>query len=313
MRNAFAEQIVQLAGHDDRIVLLSGDIGNRLFNTFKERFPDRFFNCGVAEANMMSVAGGLALSGMRPVVYTIAPFTTLRCFEQIKIDVCYNGAPVIIVGVGAGLSYASLGPTHHAFEDIGALRLFPGMSVVCPADAWEVKAGLQAGLAHEGPVYLRLGKKGEPLVHERAPEFVIGKVIPLREGRDVCLLGTGNIVPHVMEAAADLDAQGVSSCVASVHTVKPLDLDFLTEVFHRFRLVVTVEEHSLLGGLGGGVAEWLADMGPQQASLLRIGMQDEFLHEAGDQEFARRHFGLTPDILVAKVRTKWREIQGQSV
>lgn len=292
MRNAFADEITRLAGEDDRLVLLSGDIGNRLFNAFRDRAPGRFYNCGVAEANMIGVAAGLALGGLRPVAYTIAPFITTRCLEQIKIDLCYHNLPVVFVAVGAGLSYAGLGPTHHAFEDLAVLRALPNLALVCPADPWEVRAALRAALRRPGPVYLRLGKKGEPSVHAAPPEFEIGRAIVLRRGGDVGLLATGNLVAEALAAAALLDAQGIHSTVLDVHTVKPLDGDALRMVFSGARLAVTLEEHSRVGGLGSAVAEWLADHGPFPARLLRLGLPDEFLRQAGSQAFARRRFGL---------------------
>src|SRR5882672_9947775 len=191
MRNAFAKQITTLARQDERIVLLSGDIGNRLFDDFKARFPTRFYNCGVAEANMIGVAAGMAMSGLRPVCYTITPFVTYRCMEQIRVDVCYHHVPVVIVGTGAGLSYASLGGTHHSCEEVGMLRLLPGLTVLAPGDEWEVRGAVKAALAHPGPVYMRIGKKGEPVVHKTEPELTIGKAIPIRSGTEVCLLNAG--------------------------------------------------------------------------------------------------------------------------
>ena len=300
MRNAFAAELTALASEDERIVLLSGDIGNRLFDNYKARFPGRFFNCGVAEANMTSMAAGMALCGLRPITYTITPFATTRCLEQIRVDVCYQNLPVIIVGVGGGLSYAGLGATHHSCEDIAFLRALPNMAVICPGDAVEVRLALRAAVKHDGPVYMRLGKKGEPVIHEQAPEFVIGKGIVVREGSDVCLLSTGNMLPVAVQAAEELDSRGVSVQVVSLHTVKPLDEELLTEVFSRFMIVVTVEEHSLLGGLGGSVAEWLADRRPQKARLCRVGTADRFLHEAGGQDHARQYFSLTPEAIAEK-------------
>jgi transketolase len=301
MRNAFADEITALAGGDERIVLLSGDIGNRLFDRFKERCPGRFLNCGVAEANMIGMAAGLALSGLRPVTYTIASFTTARCLEQIRVDVCYHRAPVVIAGVGAGLAYAANGCTHHSCEDIALLRVLPHMTVLCPGDAWEVRAALRAALNHTGPVYLRLGKKGEPLVHQAMPDLVIGKGIPVRPGCDLCLLSTGNMLPAVVEAAETLVEHGLSARVVSFPTVKPLDGELLDEVFTRFSLVATVEEHSILGGLGGSVAEWLADHPGHQGRLLRLGTVDHFCHEAGEQEHARHYFGLDVPQIVARI------------
>ena len=201
MRNAFVQQLEQLAESDDRIVLLMGDIGNRMFDRFKARHPDRFYNCGVAEANMMSVAAGMALCGLRPIVYTIVPFVTTRCLEQIRVDVCYHQAPVIIVGVGGGLSYAGLGTTHHSCEDIAFLRVLPHMKVVCPGDSFEVRAALAEALGQDSPVYLRLGKKGEPVVHDRLPDLEIGKGLTLRRGDEIVILSTGNLLPTAVEVS----------------------------------------------------------------------------------------------------------------
>jgi transketolase len=301
MRNAFARQITTLAQQDDRVVLLSGDIGNRLFDEFKVKCPNRFYNCGVAEANMVGVAAGMAMSGLRPVCYTITPFVTYRCLEQIRVDVCYHHVPVMIVGTGAGLSYASLGGTHHSCEEMGMLRLLPGLTVLAPADEMEVRAGLKAALKHPGPVYMRIGKKGEPVVHKAEPEFVIGKAIVVRKGTDVCLLSAGTLLPVAVAAAEQLGRRGVSAAVVSFHTLKPLDDGLLADVFARFKLVATLEEHSILGGLGGSVAEWRADQPNAPARLVRFGTRDEFLHETCEQEEAREHFGLTPPAIADRV------------
>src|SRR5271169_480335 len=174
MRNAFAHELTLAAAEDKRVVLLSGDIGNNMFNDYIDRCPDRFYNCGVAEANMVGVAAGLALNGLRPFCYTITPFVTYRCLEQIRVDVCYHHVPVVIVGTGSGLSYASLGATHHSCEEMGMLRLLPGLAVLAPADEMEVRAALKAVLNYAHPVYIRIGKKGEPIVHKTEPEFIIG-------------------------------------------------------------------------------------------------------------------------------------------
>lgn len=300
MRNALTAEMTALAVEDERIILLAADQGNRLFDNYIKHFPKRFMNCGIAEANMISMAAGMALCGLRPITYTMAPFITTRCLEQIRIDVCYHNVPVIIVGVGGGMCYAALGATHQSCEDIAHLRVLPNMTVICPGDAWEVRLALRAAMKHDGPVYLRLGKKGEPLVHRQAPEFVIGKGIILCTGNDVCLLSTGNVLPIVVQAAEELGKRGISTQVVSFHTIKPLDENLLSEIFSKFKVVVTIEEHSLLGGLGGSVAEWLSDRPPLKARLLRIGTADTFLYEAGEQDYAREYFGLTSDNIVEK-------------
>jgi len=293
MRNAFTAEVTALAMNDKRIVLLSGDIGNRLFDKLKEVAPGRFLNCGVAEANMTSMAAGMAMCGLRPITYTITPFVTTRCLEQIRVDVCYHNLPVIIVGVGSGLSYAGLGATHHSCEDIAFLRVLPNMTVICPGDPVEVRLALRAAMNHPGPVYLRLGKKGEAVIHAQPPKFSIGKGIVVREGKDIVFLSTGTILSVVVQAAAELQKRGYSPQVVSFHTVKPLDEELLSDVFERFRVVVTVEEHSRLGGFGSSVAEWLAARSIRNARLCSIGTEDRFLHEAGSQDHARECFGLT--------------------
>jgi transketolase len=302
MRNGFADELTKLADHDDRIVMLSGDIGNKLFDKFRAGHDKRFFNCGVAEQNMMGVAAGLAMSGFRPVVYTITPFVTTRCLEQIRTDVCYHDLPVTIVSVGAGLAYAGLGPTHHACEDISFLRTIPNMSVICPADAWEVRAALRAVMKQDGPAYIRLGKKGEPLVHEGMIEnFEIGRAINIREGIDICLLSTGNMMPEVLNAANILKEKGFFVRVESVHTVKPLDIRLLREVFGSYRLVVSIEEHSLIGGFGSALAEWSVDENVIPKRLLRIGTPDAFFKKSGEQEFARDQLGLSGYQIASKI------------
>jgi transketolase len=304
MRNAFAAEITELAVTDDRVVLLSGDIGNRLFDTFRDRCPGRYFNCGVAEANMISVAAGMAMNGLRPIAYTITPFITTRCLEQIRVDICYHDVPVTIVGVGAGLSYASLGPTHHSCEDIALLRALPNMAVVCPGDAVEVRLAIRAGLQRTSGMYVRLGKKGEAVIHKTSPAFAIGKAITLRSGRDVCILSTGNMLPEAVETVEQLGRYGIDAELVSFHTVKPLDADCLNDAFDRFPLVVTMEEHSRLGGFGAAVAEWLADQPRRAASLCRFATADEFLHESGEQEHARHHFGLTAPQMAQAIQTR---------
>jgi transketolase len=304
MRNAFAAEATELAGTDPRVVLLTADIGNRLFDTFKDRHPQRFYNCGVAEANMIGVAAGMAMNGLRPVAYTIAPFITTRCLEQIRVDVCYHDVGVTLVGTGAGLAYASLGPTHHSCEDIAFLRALPNMTVVAPGDPVEVRLALRQAVRHGQATYIRLGKKGEPVVHKAPPEFVLGKAITVREGADVCLLSTGNMLPEVMNTAERLEQIGINARVASFHTIKPLDTEYLRSAFKKYTLVATVEEHSLIGGFGAAVAEWLADQRWRGAALCRFGTRDVFHDDAGDQEHARRCFGLTAEQMADSIGKK---------
>jgi transketolase len=304
MRNAFADEITKLGATDPRVVLLSGDIGNKLFDKFKEGAPGRFFNCGVAEANMMSVASGMALCGLRPVIYTITPFTTTRCFEQIRVDACYHRAPVVIVGTGSGMSYAELGPTHHSCEDMAILRALPEMTVIAPGDSLELRTALRAALKHDGPVYMRIGKKGEPNVHLGEPEFRIGKSLTIRPGKDVCLVSTGVLLPVMVQAAQLLETHGISARVESFPTVKPLDTAKLSEIFIKNKIVAVAEEHSRIGGLGGAVAEWLAAQDAPCAKLLQFGTDDAFMHETGTTQYARNKFGLTAENIAGQVQAR---------
>jgi len=300
MRNAFADEVTQIAKIDPKVMLLSGDIGNKLFDKFKEVDAARFLNCGIAEANMMGVAAGLALNGLRPVVYTITPFTTTRCFEQIRVDVCYHEAPVVIVGTGSGLSYAELGPTHHSLEDLAILRTLPGMQIIAPCDPIEMRLALREALKSKYPTYIRIGKKGEKNIHQPNISFSIGKALTVRDGSDILLLVSGTIMSNVLDAVEILMQRGISCKVLSFHTIKPLDEAIICSLMAEFRLVVTVEEHGRIGGLGGAVAELVSQF-RNHPPLVRIGVEDEFMHEMGSQEYARKKYGLDPDGIAKKV------------
>jgi transketolase len=289
----FAKTVTELSDVYPELVMLAGDIGNRLFDRFKEKHPGRFFNCGVAEANMTGVAAGLAASGLRPITYTITPFNTVRCLEQIRLDICYPNLPVIVVGTGSGLSYAGLGATHHSMEDIAILRTLPNMHVVCPADPTEARLAVTDALRLGRPTYIRLGKKGEPNVHASDPDFRIGRGITVRDGSTVAILSVGNMLEPALHAADSLRHQGVSSRVVSLHTVKPLDDDLLAALFAEYELVVVLEEHGLMGGAGSAVLEWGNINRVDSRKLIRIGGPDRFLSGCGDQEEARVLLGLT--------------------
>jgi len=300
MRNAFADEILKIADEDPRVVLLSADIGNRLFDKYKAAHPKRFYNTGVAEANNISMAAGLCATGLRPISYTITPFITSRCYEQIKVDVCYHEQPVVIVGTGSGLSYASLGATHHSLEDIAIMRALPGMQVLAPADANELRSCLRLAIQSDKPTYIRIGKKNEPILFENPPAFSIGKWTQMRAGKQVCLLSAGNLLPEALAAAEKLSpAPTVYSCAS----VKPLDESTLTDVFAQYDLVVTMEEHGIIGGFGSAVAEWLVDQPVRPSGrLLRLAAPDIYLHYTGEQEHAREMCGLTGERIAERIK-----------
>ena len=300
MRNAFADELTNLFLLDQRIVLLSGDIGNKLFDKLKDIGASRFYNCGIAEGNMMGVAAGMALSGLRPFVYTITPFTTTRCFEQIRVDVCYHDAPVVIVGTGSGLSYAKLGPTHHSLEDMAIMRTLPGMRVLAPCDSTELRLAMRAVLKDNSPTYIRIGKKGEANIHSIPPKFKIGEAIIVQPGNDVALLCAGNMMSETLKASDILSKNGVSAEVVSFHTVKPLDEIYLKSASARFKLLITVEEHSRIGGFGSAVSEWRSFTNCDIQQII-LGTEDEFMHEIGSQSYARKKFSLTAENIAALV------------
>lgn len=301
MRNAFAKAVTELSDVYPELVMLAGDIGNRLFDEVKEKYPNRFFNCGVAEANMTGVAAGLAASGMRPITYTITPFNTIRCLEQIRLDICYPNLPVIIVGTGAGLSYAGLGATHHSMEDIALLRSLPNMHVVCPADTVEVRLAVADALRLAAPTYIRIGKKGEPVVHQTEPHFEIGKGISIRDGHDVALVSVGNMLPEALVVADQLQENGISAQVISLHTVKPLDQVLLSNIFASKKLVAVIEEHALIGGASSAILEWGCDQGVDLSKLMRFGGVDCFLSACGGQTQARNLIGLNSENITQKI------------
>lgn len=298
MRNAFAKIVTELATKNPNVVLLAGDIGNRMFDPYKAAHPNRFYNCGVAEAGMTGIAAGLATCGLQPITYTITPFNTLRCIEQIRDDVCYPNLPVIIVGTGSGLCYADLGPTHHSMDDIAALRLFPNLHVICPGDPLEVRLAITAAVELKRPTYIRLGKKGEPIIHEYPPQFEIGRGIPLRKGKDIALLSVGNVLPLVVDCADQLTAKGASVGLVSLHTVKPLDGELLRQIFEGYQVIAVIEEHGLTGGAGSAVLEWGCAQGVDLRKLKCFGGPDRFLSACGNQQQARAAIGLDRETIV---------------
>jgi len=279
VRTAFIQKLCEIAERDERVWLLTGDLGFSVLEVFAERFPKRFVNAGVAEQNMMGVAAGLAFSGKIPFVYSIANFPVMRCLEQIRNDVCCHNANVKIVSVGAGLAYGPAGYTHHAVETLAVMRVLPNMTVVAPGDPAEAALATAAAAAHRGPVYLLLGKAGESDVHASPPPFELGKAITVRRGSDAAVITTGGTLKLAVEAAARLEAEGISLAVISMPCVKPLDEKAVLDAADRTNGVITVEEHAR-GGLGSAAAEVLAD---RRCRFKSIRLKDSPVLTAGGQ------------------------------
>jgi transketolase len=307
VRTAFIQELFELARNDRRIFLVVGDLGYSVVEPFASEFPDRFLNVGVAEQNMAGIAAGIALSGKIVFTYSIANFPTLRCLEQIRNDICYHGANVKIVAVGGGLAYGPLGFSHHGTEELGILRALPNLAVLAPADPVEAALATRAMVKWPGPCYMRLGKAGEPKIHRCPPVFRIGYPLKLRAGHEAAILSTGVVAGKALAAAERLEETGITVAVYSVHTLKPLATEWLTGLAVRFPLLVTVEEHTSIGGLGSAVAEILAEMPSPHARLKRIALPDAFQPWAGSQEFLWRD-NLSAGALYDQVREAIMEI-----
>lgn len=301
MRDAFIRTLLPIAQADPRVLLLTGDLGFRVLDEFRAKCPDQFYNVGVAEQNLAGVAAGMALAGHIVFTYSIGNFPTLRCLEQVRNDICYHGANVKIVTVGGGMAYGALGYTHHAIEDLAITRALPGLAVVAPGDPIEVDKLVSQIADRPGPVYLRLGRAGERPVHDSAVEVVLGRPTLVTGGKDVLFLTTGGILGVAVEAAEALRMDGISTEVVSVHTLAPIDEEYIADRASRFPIVITCEEHTVVGGLGGAVAEILAECSIS-TKFRRFGLSaNAFPVGVGSQEYMRAANGLDAGALRALV------------
>lgn len=297
MRQTFVATLFEEAKKDARIILLTGDLGYSVFEMFMNKLPKQYLNMGIAEQNMTGVAAGLAMEGYKPIIYSIVPFSTMRNFEQIRNDICYQNLDVKIVGVGAGFSYGPYGHTHHGLEDIGVLRTLPNMVIVAPGDPTEVNLAVKAMMRSGRPTYMRLGKTGEKKLYSKNPHFTLGKGIILRDGIDGTIIATSTLLSRALEVADILQAENFSFRVVSMHTIKPLDRSLILESAKLTNIMVSLEEHSVIGGLGSAISEILA----QSNCAIRykcIGVADRFTKCIGFQEYMRKANGLTSKQIV---------------
>ncbi|HWR39471.1 MAG TPA: transketolase C-terminal domain-containing protein [Patescibacteria group bacterium] len=276
MRNSYLRALQELAEENRNVLACVADNGAIVYDKFREKLPRQFINFGIAEANMVSAAAGLAANGKIPFLYTIIPFLTMRAYEQIRNDVCIQKMNVKLVGIGAGVVYANLGPTHHALEDIAIMRILPGMTIFSPASPQEAYLATKAAAAHDGPVYLRLGTNKEPELFDAAHCFEIGKGVFVRDGGDITLAATGSILGDVLKAAEILSLKGISACVVNLPSIKPLDVEILSSSLRRTGAMLVVEEHSIAGGLGSSILEGLAAAGALTGAIGLMGFNDTF-------------------------------------
>lgn len=303
MRDAFARGLYKVAKQNPKIFVIVADISPAAsMGPYRQDFPDRFADVGVAEQTMIGMCAGLALRGFVPFAYTIATFTIYRPFEQVRDDLCYQCLPVTLVGVGAGLSYPSLGSTHWTQEDVSLMSSLPNMNIIAPCDPAELESAISACAANKGPTYLRLGKAGEPDLTANAPEpFQFGKLRKIKDGSGVALLSYGPIMKMTLDLAAQIEArQGGQVAVFSAHTLKPLDQGRIAQVLREFNSVVVIEEHSRHGGLGAQVKQIAWDSSAR-CKLHTYGLKDEFIHLYGTQDDIRRAHGLDNGLILSQI------------
>lgn len=301
MREVFVRQLTKMATKDKDLMLITGDLGYNVLTNFAKMLPNQFINAGIAEQNMTGVATGLALEGKIVFTYSIANFPTLRCLEQIRNDAAYHNANVKIVSVGAGFNYGTAGMSHHATEDIAIMRALPNVVVLCPGDNYEVEQAVKLMYEWEGTCYLRLGKGGEKSVHKERISFNIGQAIKLIDGNNIAIFSTGEILVQAELVTRELNDKGISTALYSFPTIKPIDKDTIFACTKKHDLIVTLEEHNVIGGFGGAVAEVISEIMGNRAMLVKIGLQDIYSSVVGDQQYLREYYGLSKDKILERI------------
>lgn len=292
MRTTFINTLCEMAEKDKRIWLLCADLGFSVLENFANRFSDRFVNVGVAEQNMAGLAAGLAMSNKLVFTYSMANFSTLRCLEQIRNDICYHNLPVKIVAVGGGFWYGAQGYTHHGIEDLAIISSLPNMVVAAPADSIEMRLVIYSVASDPRPCYIRLERCNEFVVHKKNPDFKIGKAIRLREGKDILLISTGCLLKEAIQAADIVKQNNISVGVWSMPFVKPIDRDAIIDSAKRYKFIITIEEGQIKGGLSSAVAQILAQMNSARATLLPLGISDNIFCNSYNHVSARKKAGL---------------------
>lgn len=291
MRNHLINKITEIAKTDHNIMLMTGDLGYGVLDEFKNQFPDRYINVGIAEQNMAAVAAGLALEGNTVFVYSIGNFPTLRCIEQIRNDICYHNTNVKILAVGSGFAYGTLGMTHHATEDLAIMRAMPNMHVFTPCDSISAEAVAEDICKIQCPCYVRLERGGEPVVFNKDEHFVVGELKELRKGKNVAVITIGTVVNEALKAADVLLKENKEVSIYSTYSLKPINKKQILKIAENNKYIITVEEHQIIGGLGSTIAEIIAENNVN-TKLVRLGLEDEFTSVVGNQEYLRKVYKL---------------------
>lgn len=307
MRNAYIAALYDLAKGNKRLIALVADNGAIVYDKFRKDFPGQFLNCGISEANMISVASGLAACGRIPFAYTIASFITMRAFEQIRNDVCLQKMNVKLVGLGAGFVYSNLGPTHHATEDIALMRSLPGMTILSPADPMETRKATFAAAEINGPVYLRLATGNTPLIYKDDYAFKVGSAVTLREGNDITIISSGAIVYEVLKAAEELEKLNISVRLINTHTLKPIDKAAILKAAAETKAILTVEEHTVIGGLGSAVAQVIAENVKTAVKFKCLGLNDVFTSGYGSYDEMKEINGLSQAHIIKSAKHLYKE------
>jgi len=306
MRDSFIDSIYKVTELNNNVLCIVGDLGAFLLRNYIRDFPENYYNLGAAEQNIVGVAAGFAMSGKIPFVYSITPFITSRCYEQVKIDVCYNNANVKIVGVGSGVSYGTMGSTHHSLEDIAIMSALPNMVIISPSDPKEVGEAVFAAVKHKGPTYIRITLQSTPLNYERR-DFKIGKARIVKKGGDCAIVATGEMVGIALEAAEKLKKNNINCYVVNVHTIKPIDNALIKKLSEECKVMVSIEEHSVIGGLGSAVSSIISQNPKSKTRFKIMGFNDAFCKEYSlDKLKIFEEYGLSANHLVKELLALYR-------
>ena len=289
MRMVFADTLLELAKQDERICLITPDMGYGILDKFQKTFPKRYFNLGITEQNCMSVASGMALNGLKPYVYSIIPFVVHRCLEQIRVDVSYMNTDVKIIGVGSGFEYGAAGATHHGTEDISMMRALPNMTICAPGDNYEMAEIAKLTAKTKDPTYIRIGRHNHGILNHNKIE--LSKASIIEQGKEIALIATGNMLPVAYDFAQELKKENINPTLISMHTIKPIDKECILKLINDGYKIYTFEEHTIIGGLGSAVAEIIAESG-QKTTFKRIGINDKYSHVVGSAQYIREQFKL---------------------
>lgn len=303
MRKAFFQVLGEVVATHGDIYLLTGDLGFGLFDSFRAKYPDKFYDIGVAESNMIGIAAGLSLSGKNVYCYSIIPFLVMRAYEHIRLDIAYNNLSVKLVGVGGGFTYGLEGFTHFGLEDLALMRALPNMTVVVPADPIEARQLAKISCEYPSPLYIRLGRTGDPTIHDGTCNFEVGKGMILSEGRDVAIFAIGNMVFEAKQAVDILRKKGITATLINMHTVKPLDVELVKQCASAYDVIFSIEEHSAVGGLGSALADVLCE-NAYKGVFKKMSIPEKLNDFIGDGNYLRDKYGLSSKKIASRILKK---------